>query len=133
MQNTATGDYECSSAENPATALVECALDHWTARCMRADNTSAIIIMFELPDNDQREIKAKEAKKSVNKFSTKFRHCRGAVVYQKGLLLRRRGFAARRAGWPMFCPRRSKEMLDAVCRWYRYERVPPARKDSELC
>jgi hypothetical protein len=86
--------------ENPAAVLVRNALDRWKARCMRADNTSAIVVMFT-PRNDGRltsaQVAASDGRISAgksHKLTVKMSFHRRAVGQRKSIFIGHRGVGA---------------------------------------
>lgn len=58
QQNERSASFDSSSCEwlNPSKALVDKALERWSTRKMRADNTSVVIIMFDPPGPPKRDV-----------------------------------------------------------------------------
>jgi hypothetical protein len=96
--------------ENPAAALVQSALDRWKARCMRADNTSAIVVMFAPPKDEplkRHGVASVETEpvKTSRKLTVKLSFHRRAVGLRKSIFIGRQGgVCARRMRWSGLLP-----------------------------
>jgi hypothetical protein len=105
FQNVNDEDSMNDDAENPAAVLVQSALDRWKARCMRADNTSAIVVMFAPPDDGQQT--SAQGAASVerisagnsHKLTVKMSFYRRAVGKRKSIFIGHRGVGACRMRW----------------------------------
>jgi len=102
LQNFDDDDTENTCTENPAATLVRNALDRWRARYLRADNTSAIIVVLQPPEAVGESVPVQTKMKSS--LTVKMPFNRLVPAARRSVFLSWPRVAARRMHWSSALP-----------------------------